>query len=760
MTLVLIGDPKQAIYAFRGADVYAYLAAAASAGARATLRRQPAQRPAADRRPRRAVRHGAGSATPGSSTARVSAARRQPAPAAARRAVRRRRCGSACVDRAQPSVTLTASGYAATPVGARVRRPRSRRRRRRAARRAGATIERATTTARRVGAEPVAPGDVAVLVPLAPQRRLIQSELDAAGVPAVISGAGSVFATPAARDWLTLLEALERPRIPARARAAALTPLLGWTRRGSRAPTRTQLEELHQQPARLGAAAARARRRGAGRDDHRRRAAAGAAARERGGERRLTDLRARRRSCCTPPPAPSSSGSPRSPAWLRQRIAAAGARGRQTTSARGGSSPTPTRCRCSRSTAARASSSRSSTARSCGSRAGSPMTGSPVYFHDATPARARSTSGSRAASTGAHRRQSQRRGARRGPAAGLRRPHPRPPPGRDLVGGLVAGRDSPLGRLAVRPATPTATSPGRASAPRRTTTAFARFERDRRSSRRGAVARRVGAARHARAAGASGAATPAPPRPPRGSSARSTGAGAARPTARHHRRRARRAGRQRAGGARASPTSPQRAPPAVADAGSTRSCRAGAAAGVDAGRAARRDPGPPGARRRVEFDAADLPATLARALRGGGRAAPELLELGDRRADRRGAGARARHAAWWRARRAGAARRRAAPTGSTSSRSSCRWPAATSPPARSALADDRGAAARAGSTADDPLAGYAQRLARPDCCAGALRGYLTGSIDLVLRLAATAGRATLRDRRLQDQLAGARPASR
>ena len=34
---VLIGDPKQAIYAFRGADVYTYLAAAESAGARATL---------------------------------------------------------------------------------------------------------------------------------------------------------------------------------------------------------------------------------------------------------------------------------------------------------------------------------------------------------------------------------------------------------------------------------------------------------------------------------------------------------------------------------------------------------------------------------------------------------------------------------------------------------------------------------------------------------------------------------------------------
>ena len=36
-TLVLIGDPKQAIYAFRGADVYAYIEAAQTAGAQATL---------------------------------------------------------------------------------------------------------------------------------------------------------------------------------------------------------------------------------------------------------------------------------------------------------------------------------------------------------------------------------------------------------------------------------------------------------------------------------------------------------------------------------------------------------------------------------------------------------------------------------------------------------------------------------------------------------------------------------------------------
>ncbi len=37
VTLVLIGDPKQAIYAFRGADIYSYLEAEEAAGATETL---------------------------------------------------------------------------------------------------------------------------------------------------------------------------------------------------------------------------------------------------------------------------------------------------------------------------------------------------------------------------------------------------------------------------------------------------------------------------------------------------------------------------------------------------------------------------------------------------------------------------------------------------------------------------------------------------------------------------------------------------
>ena len=61
------------------------------------------------------------------------------------------------------------------------------------------------------------------------QARTIKAALDAAGVPAVLNTATSVFATDAARDWLALLEALERPEYLPRAKAAALTKFLNWT---------------------------------------------------------------------------------------------------------------------------------------------------------------------------------------------------------------------------------------------------------------------------------------------------------------------------------------------------------------------------------------------------------------------------------------------------------------------------------------------------------------------------------------------------
>ena len=55
-TLVLIGDPKQAIYAFRGADVYAYIEAARTRRRGGHADDELAQRPGPDRRLRRALR--------------------------------------------------------------------------------------------------------------------------------------------------------------------------------------------------------------------------------------------------------------------------------------------------------------------------------------------------------------------------------------------------------------------------------------------------------------------------------------------------------------------------------------------------------------------------------------------------------------------------------------------------------------------------------------------------------------------------------
>jgi exodeoxyribonuclease V beta subunit len=75
----------------------------------------------------------------------------------------------------------------------------------------------------------VRPGHLAVLVPTNRNAALVRTALEDAGVPAVINGAGSVFGTPAGREWLRLLEAIERPASPARARAATLTCFFGWS---------------------------------------------------------------------------------------------------------------------------------------------------------------------------------------------------------------------------------------------------------------------------------------------------------------------------------------------------------------------------------------------------------------------------------------------------------------------------------------------------------------------------------------------------
>jgi exodeoxyribonuclease V beta subunit len=241
VTLVLIADPKQAIYAFRGADVYAYLAAVKAAQTRATLRvnwrSDQALIDAHDalfgdaKLGHEGIAYRKVRAAPANQTPRLLGA---PSPAALRVRV---------VDRGEPSIKQTGSGFAQAPsareyvardVAADIVSLLS----------SGAEIEVRRDSGAR-SRESIAPGHVAVLVQSHTNAGLVQAELAAAGVPAVINGAGSVFGTPAARDWLHLLEALERPAYSARARSAALTALLGWTAEQVALAGESDLEELH-----------------------------------------------------------------------------------------------------------------------------------------------------------------------------------------------------------------------------------------------------------------------------------------------------------------------------------------------------------------------------------------------------------------------------------------------------------------------------------------------------------------------------------
>ncbi len=212
-TLVLIGDPKQAIYAFRGADVYAYIEAARTAGAQATLttnwRSDQGLLDAYDQ-----LFGGAKLGHEGIVYRQVRASnagprlRGAPDPAPLRvRVVPRGDVGltQQGYARLEPARQHVACDVAADIVSLL---------------RSGASIE---------GEDPVRPGHIAVLVRTNRNAARVRDALEAVDVPAVINGAGSVFGTEPALEWLRLLEAIERPSNPPRARAAALTPMFGWT---------------------------------------------------------------------------------------------------------------------------------------------------------------------------------------------------------------------------------------------------------------------------------------------------------------------------------------------------------------------------------------------------------------------------------------------------------------------------------------------------------------------------------------------------
>lgn len=209
-TLVLIGDPKQAIYAFRGGDVATYLDAARTAGTRQTLgvnwrsdkplvdALQVLMAPAELGHPDIVVRDVA---------AHHAEARLTGAGAPVRlRVARRHELGER--PRSKPPVDRWRAHVVADLA---------------------ADVKRLLTGDARIDGRPVRAGDVAVLAYTHTMLQAIQRALADVGVPSVVTAGGSVFHSPAATEWLTLLEALEQPHRSDRARAAALTSFVGHT---------------------------------------------------------------------------------------------------------------------------------------------------------------------------------------------------------------------------------------------------------------------------------------------------------------------------------------------------------------------------------------------------------------------------------------------------------------------------------------------------------------------------------------------------
>ncbi len=242
VTLVLVADPKQAIYAFRGADVFAYLKAAEIAGARATLREnRRADQSLIDAYD--ALFAGANLGHEGITYREVRAtpAHRKPrlvgAPSDAALRVR-------VVHRDGPTIQRTQNGFAATDsvrshvaadLAADVVALLS----------SNARIKHRSPTGEPIGDEPLCPRHIAVLVRRNADAERVQEELLNARVPAVLNGAGTVFATRSARDWLALLEAIERPASPVRARTAALTLFLGWRAERIAIASDEEWDEVH-----------------------------------------------------------------------------------------------------------------------------------------------------------------------------------------------------------------------------------------------------------------------------------------------------------------------------------------------------------------------------------------------------------------------------------------------------------------------------------------------------------------------------------
>ncbi|MEN1996473.1 MULTISPECIES: exodeoxyribonuclease V subunit beta [Stenotrophomonas] len=213
--LFLIGDPKQAIYGFRGGDIHTYLKAKRQADAAPALDRNFRSRPAV-LHAIEALYANAGERAfleadiafepvhPGSTRMDADFLRDGlPAPGLTVRVLHNTEGGDLKADpsRQQASDACVAAIHQILSEA-----------------RQGRALLRDV---------PVQPGDIAVLVRSHKEATRIQQALGAVGIPAVAAGKQSLYATPEAHDLRLLLLALLQPADEGRLRAALSTVLLG-----------------------------------------------------------------------------------------------------------------------------------------------------------------------------------------------------------------------------------------------------------------------------------------------------------------------------------------------------------------------------------------------------------------------------------------------------------------------------------------------------------------------------------------------------
>ncbi len=211
-TMVLIGDPKQAIYAFRGGDVVTYLAAEETAGAKATLgTNYRSDQPLLD-----SVQAVLRNAALGDERIVVRDVRAHHEDRRLEGAPRPEPFRLRMVDRQRFNVKPT-KGVGIGPLRDLV------------AEDLAADIRALLAAKPMYCGEPLEARQVAVLCETRRQCETARGGLVRVGVQAVIAGSGSVYATEGADEWLCLLEAMEAPHRSDRVRAAALTSFFGHT---------------------------------------------------------------------------------------------------------------------------------------------------------------------------------------------------------------------------------------------------------------------------------------------------------------------------------------------------------------------------------------------------------------------------------------------------------------------------------------------------------------------------------------------------